>query len=1274
MEPNRTQIFINRVIDKNELKSLMGWIFASFGATKTALIADSLKDLGFSSATKAGISLSVEDLRVPPDKKRLLTMTHAEVTKAETKYIRGEITAVERFQRIVDTWNNFSETLKNEVVKYYEYTDPLNSIYMMAFSGARGNLSQVRQLVGMRGLMADPHGQIIDLPIVSNFREGLTVTEYLISSYGARKGLVDTSLRTADSGYLTRRLVDVAQDIIVRNMDCGTQTGIVLEDVKDQNRVIVSLKERLLGRTLLNNLYDDKNNLLVSCNQILDLNLAEKIISHGFSSIYVRSPLTCKASRSTCQQCYGSNLAYGRRVDIGEAIGIIAAQSIGEPGTQLTMRTFHTGGVFTGDFAKSIRAPFDGTVHYSKTNNKARPTRTRHGEEAFIIEVPTELIIQSAGLYYEKIALEIGMTVFVQEDDIVKKNEIIAEANTSSNLITEKASKDLILDISGEAYFSDVVVEEKVDRRNNTTKINQKRGIIWILSGELYHFPSSAKIKVFQNQEVDTADILATTTIVNENPGIVRLTSKSATNKIQEVEIITDSVLIDNAEITFDSVNNQYILGTNQGEQFMLKAAPSEKLSDSTVIAELISDYYETTTGGIIKYKSLTLKEGSKKGQGYDLLGEGTILWIPEETHEINRDISVLSVANGQYIAAGTEIMKETFAHNNGIVEILQSNDIVKELIIKPGKTHKIKSLDNPPSIKKHLYYPGEHIANEIVTDEITYVEYIQSLAGNYLLIRPVHEYHVPETKNLLKVSSSNDSDSKLIEIMTVQRTNFIDGEVVKSSRGVNLVSTQIILGVSSAISNITANIELLPQGISKNLFQLQLVISETLTVKNHFNSYATANRILVKDKQKIGAKTKISEVDILSNHAGRIILSQGRDLKSLNKLLIVTDKNTKTLSINSDAHKLKDGDLIKVGDTIAPNLIARESGQIMKVRKKDLKIRIGRPYLVSSGALLHVDHGEFVNRGDNLALLIYERVKTGDIVQGLPRIEEILEARRPKEPCKIAQFPGRVTLSHEDNYGMTVQIIAEEEDSIKYFLGFTQKLLVTEGEYVEAGQSLTDGAVNPHERLNILFEYYQTVYPIADATKISLQKVQLQLSREIQQVYRLQGVEIADKHVEVIVKQMTSKVMIEDAGDTNLLPSELIEIHQIDRINESMNLTNGRQATYYPILLGITKASLNTDSFISAASFQETTKILTEAAIEGKADRLKGLKENVIIGRLIPAGTGFDMYGNTVKEGKGTLKKEPYSSEISSYSVNSRNMNSINSENENPRTYETDH
>jgi len=381
--------FFNQCFDKGRLKNFVLWFLKNYGQNKTVKLVEQLKNIGFEYASKAGISLGIDDLKIPYRKSDLIFDAEKITTNTIHQYARGEITGVERFQRLIDTWHRTSESLKQEVIDYFEATDILNPVYMMAFSGARGNISQVRQLVGMRGLMADPQGQIIDFPIRSNFREGLTLTEYLISSYGARKGIVDTALRTANAGYLTRRLVDVAQHVIISHFDCGTHRGIFLKDMKEGNKTIHSLIQRVVGRILARDLIDtsliskDQNKILAKRNEEITMDLALSLVQK-FDKIFVRSPLTCETNQLICQLCYGWSLGQGSTlVSIGEAVGVVAAQSIGEPGTQLTMRTFHTGGVFSGDISDQIRAPFYAMVEYP-TAIPGTLIRTPEGKIAFL--------------------------------------------------------------------------------------------------------------------------------------------------------------------------------------------------------------------------------------------------------------------------------------------------------------------------------------------------------------------------------------------------------------------------------------------------------------------------------------------------------------------------------------------------------------------------------------------------------------------------------------------------------------------------------------------------------------------------------------------------------------------------------------------------------------------------------------------------------------------------------------------------------------------------
>ncbi|HEY9649400.1 MAG TPA: DNA-directed RNA polymerase subunit beta' [Coleofasciculaceae cyanobacterium] len=1238
MADQKDMIFHNRIVDKGQLKKLISWAFTKYGSARTAQMADQLKELGFRYATKAGVSISVDDLQVPPVKREMLEAAEAEIRATEARYTRGEITEVERFQKVIDTWNSTSEALKDEVVRNFEATDPLNSVYMMAFSGARGNLSQVRQLVGMRGLMADPQGEIIDLPIKTNFREGLTVTEYIISSYGARKGLVDTALRTADSGYLTRRLVDVAQDVIVREVDCGTNRGITVRAMTDGDRVLIPLQDRLFGRVVAKDvLHPTTGEVIAERNKDICDDLAKLIDKSGVKEVFVRSPLTCEASRSVCQHCYGWSLAHGHMVDLGEAVGIIAAQSIGEPGTQLTMRTFHTGGVFTGEVARQVQAPFDGVVRFSK-RLRTRPVRTRHGEDREQVEVAGDLVLEpTSGGASQTFPVTPGSILLVANGEQVKANQLLAEVATGkTRLSTEKVTKDVAGDLAGEVLFADLVPEEKTDRQGNTTRIAQRGGLLWILSGEVYNLPPGAEPVVKNGDAVHPGSVLAETKLVTANGGVVRLTPGK-----REIDIITASVLLDQARVRVESTGgrDQYVIYTTNNQRFLLKATPGTKVVNSQVVAELIDDQYRTQTGGIIKYAGVEVAKRGKAKQGYEVIKGGTLLWIPEECHEVNKDISLLLVEDGQYVEAGTEVVKDIFCQSAGIVEVVQKNDILREIVIKPGDLHLVDEV--PPAFltEPQLVYPGTEAIPELTVPELRYGEAVETPEGAAILLRPVIEFAVPDKPDVPSQASINSrgeaKGTTAIELRTVQRLPFKDGERVKSVEGLDLLRTQLVLEMvqesgeeHTGSSQLSADIELVDTDESEDM-RLQLVILESLVLRRDTSADplggSTSTRLLVSDGDEIAPGAVVARTEIQCKEAGEVRgIREGAE--AIRRVLIVRDADRITVPI-SGTPKVKAGHLVVETDSLSSETKAPESGQVVKVNSDSVTLRLARPYRVSAGAVLQIDNGDLVQRGDNLVLLVFERAKTGDIIQGLPRIEELLEARKPKEACVLARRPGETQVVYEEDETVDIKVIESDGVVTDYPVGPGQNAIVSDAQQVQTGQPLTDGPANPHEILEIFFNYMLEKQGVYEAALVGLQQAQAFLVNEVQSVYQSQGIDISDKHIEVIVRQMTSKVRVDDGGDTTMLPGELVELRQIETVNEAMAITGGAPAQYTPMLLGITKASLNTDSFISAASFQETTRVLTEAAIEGKSDWLRGLKENVIIGRLIPAGTGYNAY-----------------------------------------------
>ena len=519
----KNSIFFNHSFEKKRLKALISWIHKTFGEKEALRVVDELKVTGFINATRAGLSIGLHDLITPPEKPLLISKAQVAMNKTDQDFKGGKITVTERSQRIIDTWHRTSDTLRKQVVDHFNTYDQLNSVYIMALSGARGNFSQVRQLIGMRGLMADPQGQIISFPIRSNFREGLTLTEYFISCSGARKGLVDTALRTADTGYLTRRLVDVSHQVVIKRVACSTSRGIVLKalqtgPVGGSSKIMLSLKDRLIGRVLAEDIKvipptsraklleppvggqhspptgrsehagttfrlvrqtDRPPARLLPSNVMFErkeketgpnstlLSEAEQPLAESTQSIVrsvsksaecsvgkhpykmatrdseispnlafkiaclrdrviVRSSLTCACTHEVCQLCYGWSLAQGKLVSLGEAVGVIAAQSIGEPGTQLTMRTFHTGGVFSGDLLQDIRAPHAGKVFFPQAL-QGLLVRTAQGQIAFLIKIPGALLLDDGKSQVTRIQVEAATMIFVRQGEVIESNTIIGE-------------------------------------------------------------------------------------------------------------------------------------------------------------------------------------------------------------------------------------------------------------------------------------------------------------------------------------------------------------------------------------------------------------------------------------------------------------------------------------------------------------------------------------------------------------------------------------------------------------------------------------------------------------------------------------------------------------------------------------------------------------------------------------------------------------------------------------------------------------------------------
>ena len=1221
---NNTPEFINTHMDKKGLNKLLSQMYLEYGGAKTAELANTLKNLGYKYATKSGVTISIADLSVPESKKVLLQEAEAEIEKSTNRYLKGEITEVERYTKVIDTWSETTAKLTEQVVENF---DKLNPVYMMAFSGARGNLSQVSQLVGMRGLMADAQGQIIDLPITSNFKEGLSVTEYIISSYGARKGLVDTALKTADSGYLTRRLVDVAQDVIIRDEDCGGDKYINMKSITDGDTVIVPLIDRLLGRTVAQDILDeDGKTVLVAKDTTMNRDDIKKISHLKLDELKVRSGLTCGLEYGVCQKCYGWALTTQKLVDVGEAIGIIAAQSIGEPGTQLTMRTFHTGGaVGVKEATRSINAGIAGTI---SSKLKTRELRTRHGDVVKVSIYESDVEITS-GKKSETYHIPAGATIFFENGQEVEKDFKLAEFKPSSNdgsRLTEKATKDINSDMPGEVLFEDFIADEKKDRQGNISRTANKNGIVWIIGGDVYNLPGGSKVLVSNEQAVKSGDKLAETLMISEHGGEVRYaedleieTVKSGKNKInkivhgKEITIVIASLTPANA--TFEQTKKEQLWVVKKtGEKYIVKAPIDTTVENGMILAELVDDECAVTSSGEIRYIDVEVDDNQI------VTKPGNIVFVPEEVHQVNKDSTLKMVENGTFVTAGTEVVKDIYCHIDGIVEFKEFNDVIHEVTIRPGEVHTLPSVSELKVEEGSVVEAGTTIAKGVVAKETSIVTIMEmdfddldeeidtssldeeSLEDRpiQILVRPVQPMFIESRE----VSIEFNSTDELINIVPVTQLQFKDGARVRNLDGATLTRTSLVLQMQGYLSHLKGLVELDPQG------ELKIVVLETLIVRREQEGNSKMNAslqtsLLVENGDVIEPKTPVAKTEVLAINDG--VASIKGDLTESRRLLI-NCPNFETVVATKNKPSVKKGDFIKLDSEVASSgELAPVSGMIINVSDKSVTIRNGRPYLISPGTMLQVEEGSLVLRGDMLATLVFEREKTGDIVQGLPRVEELLEARKPKDCAILAETDGVAEIEIEDDMPRLF-LVSDEGSRTEIKFAIDASIVVQNKQKIKKGQPLTSGPLNPHDVIRLC----------------GPEEAQQYLVDEVQRVYRSQGVEIADKHIEIIVRQMTKKVRVVDSGDTNLLPGELVEVQTFENENKIVKEHDGQEATCEYMLLGITKASLNTESFISAASFQETTRILTEAAVDGKKDLLRGLKENVIIGRLIPAGTGF--------------------------------------------------
>jgi len=1430
----KNYIYQNNLIGKKQLRQILGWSFTNYDSMQACSLADELKYLGFKYATIAGISISIEDLRVPFIKNLMLEKANQEIINSEKIFLKGKITEVERFQKIIDTWSLTSESLKDQVINYFKKYDPLNSVYIMAFSGARGNLSQVRQLVGMRGLMSDPSGEIMNLPIKQNFREGLTITDYLMSGYGARKGIVDTALKTANSGYLTRRLIDVAQDILIREKDCQTNQSILVLQPE--------FSKKIIGRVLNKSIKDPKTLEIVAekNSQITPL-LFETLQQKKISYVYLRSPLTCKLYRAVCQQCYGWDLSTENLVDIGEAVGILAGQSIGEPGTQLTMRTFHTGGIFTSEARQQIISPVNGIIRFSKFLETV-VLRTNRGEDVLVTKNSGSLILIPDSFSYpiNKIELSRNTILFPKHNQYIQKDTVIGELiNTNKQL--KREIKPIL------AYTSGEIIIPKLKTKLNSLNNNK---LLWLLSGELFNSPKNSYINFYSDYKLNKESYIFRTKIINSYPGFVKY--KNSRKSLYERKIILQnknySLFNSYLQHLSKKINNfGSILNFNKRKYFLNTTIKDFKIylkvTRKQKFAKLITNFYTTKTGGTVfydwrnisrvhslknkihfynnknDYKLLVDKDNNKKSKinfkdnkldsqiednfdrSYSKNYYRTLVWLEEETHHVNCEPNILLVKNGDFISEGFEITPDQFSKTSGLVLTNQKNNIIQTLIIKSGLIYEGKKISNKVKSKKitakskKLFFPGEQIFSTININVPSLCEQIAGKNGAQLLIRPLTLYEFPCIQKIEDVFKNQILIQEKLKFGTNTHFVYQSNQKIQTNCSLNLVTEFLYLKIHpSFLKELT--IELKNNKIqnsvtfnSINQVNLNNYVSPTLKYKNlesclliQNNQFIDIYTILVylesmTNKPLEIVKVKVNQQDIKqillisnencitiektklptkkindfiinsinSNHVGKIIIDNNKFFTiqkgrqyffpkcKTEELNTQSNLQYKTIPLKRIDNKIKTNrklflnhyDRLKISVETNPKLSSDNLSNWVNITNNlelSLKIKFSKMFLKRNGKLyscmiprflkqftiginsnkkiqsslidsnlfsypkitpLKLDrtllirnseidltnskhsrltfvkfmeypftkstksiglysitedlfeqelnsvfcqNNQFLENGNTIGLLNLEKEITGDIVQGLPRIEEILEARKKNQVVK------RIPISQKK--GLLAQRTSLDENFEFHKLGTP----IRENE-----------KINPHKLIKVYFNYYGFLKPFfCDKEKSvkyvrllnnfegnykSFKKVQSFILNSVQGVYESQGVTINDKHIEVIIKQMTTKVLITDEGDTPLLKREVIDLYHIQYINQIVEKEQKQPAYYLPLLFGITRAALNNPSFISSASFQETTKVLTKAAIEGRIDWLRGLKENIIIGHLIPSGTGSRNFKTSFKK-----------------------------------------
>ena len=748
-------MFINYTITKKILEILIKKTYSKFGNITTSSLLDSFKLLGFGYATNASISINIEDLKIPKIKRELINNTLFANNYIKEQWKQGLLTELERYQSTIDIWNNVTNVLKDKIISYYQTFDPVNNLYIMAFSGARGNISQVRQLVGMRGLMSDQDGKIIDLPISSNFREGLSLVDYIISAYGARKGIVDTALKTADSGYLTRRLIYGAQDLIIRITDCNTNIGIYILLNKNTNIV------NLIGRYCISvhsKYYPYK--LLLNKEKILTLKDLKNLKTLDNFYIKIRSIITCKGIKAICQKCYGWDLTSEQIVSLGNAVGIIAAQSIGEPGTQLTMRTFHTGGIFTGESLQQIVAPFSGKI-LKKNKLKYSEFRTNHGLNIFKLLNKTLFTLINWKNEKKSIALEKGTFLYNKNLFNLKKNELIAEIPLQSFVFDFRKFKPLYTMLAGKCYLQNTILYQ-----DKNFFFTLKNLVFWILSEIHYNLIKTTKIFFKKNLFINK--IFGLTKITSPINGIIHF-EKNDINIVNTLFIRKINLFCFNKQL-INYKNKSFIIIKNY-----------QYIDKYTIIAYIYS--FPTKTSSIHKIQ----KKSNKIRQIISYISQKNKMIINSE--QITNYINTFVKDNTIYT---TKLFNTTALYNysgfiykyNGYTQILQHaipNFLNKGTILTYTANNTIFKNKNFALLLNYIQQTEDIIqglpkVEELIEAQTVIKEcYITRQAGIYLLNVHFNSVKISKFNKLNLIINYVNTKNTLSTSPSIQYSNFFN-------------------------------------------------------------------------------------------------------------------------------------------------------------------------------------------------------------------------------------------------------------------------------------------------------------------------------------------------------------------------------------------------------------------------------------------------------------------------------------------------------------------